>query len=308
MTDWVRLWHDMPTDPKWRVISRKSGQRVGDVIAVFTLIMTNASNNADERGTLRNWDDEDAAAALDLDTEAVSAILAAMQGKVLDGARLTGWEKRQVECGHGSNGGGTKSYLYVIANSSSREVKIGTSRNPWSRAKDLQTGTTGKTTVVATFPGVRSDETEIHGLLARFRKSGEWFDLPSEIHQFLVSAHDRKLTASALARELRQQLRSNYRSYEDTETETDIPLSNDNGQVDPAKLMFDAGVSLITATGKAESTARSWLAKARRDHGEEAVIAAISRAKREGAIEPISFMEVALKARARASPEPAIGI
>lgn len=95
MTDWVRLWHDMPTDPKWRTIARKSGQPLPCVIALFNLLLVNASGNADERGTLSNWDDEDAAAALDMDPEDVSAIIAAMQGKVLDGARLTGWEKRQ---------------------------------------------------------------------------------------------------------------------------------------------------------------------------------------------------------------------
>lgn len=95
MTDWVRLWHDMPTDPKWRTIARKSGQPLPCVIALFNLLLVNASGNADERGTLSNWDDEDAAAALDMDAEDVSAIIAAMQGKVLDGARLTGWEKRQ---------------------------------------------------------------------------------------------------------------------------------------------------------------------------------------------------------------------
>lgn len=95
MTDWVRLWHDMPTDPKWRTIARKSGQPLPCVIALFNLIMVNASGNADERGTLRNWDSEDAAAALDMEPEAVTAIMAAMEGKVLDGGRLTGWEKRQ---------------------------------------------------------------------------------------------------------------------------------------------------------------------------------------------------------------------
>lgn len=95
MTDWVRLWHDMPTDPKWRTIARKSGQPLVCVIAVFNLLMVNASGNADERGTLRNWDDEDAGAALDMEPEAVAAIMSAMQGKVLEGSRLTGWEKRQ---------------------------------------------------------------------------------------------------------------------------------------------------------------------------------------------------------------------
>jgi hypothetical protein len=95
MTDWLRLWHDMPTDPKWRVIARKSGQPLACVIAVFNLVLVNASANAADRGSLAGWDDEDAAAALDMDAEAVTAIMQAMQGKVLDGARLSGWERRQ---------------------------------------------------------------------------------------------------------------------------------------------------------------------------------------------------------------------
>lgn len=95
MTDWVRLWHDMPTDPKWRVIARKSGQPLVCVIAVFNLMMVNASGNAKERGTLSAWNNEDMAAALDLDADQVSAILDAMQGRVLDGDKLSGWQKRQ---------------------------------------------------------------------------------------------------------------------------------------------------------------------------------------------------------------------
>jgi hypothetical protein len=85
----------MPTDPKWRTIARKSGQPLPCVIALFNLIMVNASGNADDRGTLHNWNDDDAAAALDIEPEAVAAIIAAMQGKVLEANRLTGWEKRQ---------------------------------------------------------------------------------------------------------------------------------------------------------------------------------------------------------------------
>lgn len=95
MTDWVRLWHDMPTDPKWRVIARRSGQPLTSVLSVFVFMMTNASANADERGTITSWENEDVAAALDIEPEAVAAILEAMQGKVVDGLRLTGWERRQ---------------------------------------------------------------------------------------------------------------------------------------------------------------------------------------------------------------------
>ena len=95
MSGWVRLWHDMPTDPKWRTIARKSGQRVGDVMAVFSFMLVSAGANSDERGALCGFDVEDVATALDLDESAVVAIMDAMQGKVLDGKKLTGWEKRQ---------------------------------------------------------------------------------------------------------------------------------------------------------------------------------------------------------------------
>jgi len=92
---WLRLWHDMPTDPKWRTISKVSGQRIGDVIAVFTHMLVCASN-ATERGRTQSFNCEDVASALDIDTEQVSSIVDAMQSRVLDGDTLKGWEIRQV--------------------------------------------------------------------------------------------------------------------------------------------------------------------------------------------------------------------
>lgn len=94
MTDWVRLWHDMPTDPKWRVIARKSGQPLACVIALFTLLMTTASA-AEDRGDVSSLSIEDAAAALDMGEDDVSAIMAAMESRVIAGGRLSGWERRQ---------------------------------------------------------------------------------------------------------------------------------------------------------------------------------------------------------------------
>jgi hypothetical protein len=93
--NWVRLWHDMPNDPKWRVVSKRSGRPLVEVIAVFVHMLTNAGANATERGVLDNWWHDDIAAALDMEPEHVEAIYEAMQGKTLDGAALTGWEKRQ---------------------------------------------------------------------------------------------------------------------------------------------------------------------------------------------------------------------
>ncbi len=97
MSQWVRLWDDLPTDPKWRVIARKSGRAISEVIAVFNFMMINAADWK-HRGELSAWEDEDIGAALDIDGDCVRLIREAMQGKVLDGAHLTGWEKRQTKC------------------------------------------------------------------------------------------------------------------------------------------------------------------------------------------------------------------
>lgn len=92
--DWVRLYHETPTDPKWRVIAKRAGQRIGDVIAVWNFVLCNASSNAVKRGVTRNLVTEDIAAALDLNDADVTAILAAMEGKVIKNGALQGWEKR----------------------------------------------------------------------------------------------------------------------------------------------------------------------------------------------------------------------
>lgn len=60
---------------------------------------------------------------------------------------------------------------------------------------------------------------------------------------------------------------------------------------DPAKVAFDAGVKVLTAAGKSEASARSIVGKWRGKHGAEAVIAALGRAQREGAVDPVAFCE-----------------
>lgn len=94
-TQWLRLWHDMPTDPKWRTIAKVSGQRIGDVMAVYLHVLVDASN-ATERGRTHSINCEDVASSLDVEVDQVASIIDAMQGRVLDGDHVRGWEKRQV--------------------------------------------------------------------------------------------------------------------------------------------------------------------------------------------------------------------
>lgn len=91
---WVRLWSGMTTDPKWQTVARKSGQPRALVIALFTHLMLEA-NEADDRGSLNAVDIEDVASTLDCDEEAVQAILQAMDGRVIEDGRLSGWDRRQ---------------------------------------------------------------------------------------------------------------------------------------------------------------------------------------------------------------------
>lgn len=217
MTDWVRLWHDMPTDPKWRVVARKSKQPLPCVLAVFTLMLTNASNNAGERGTLLGWDHEDAGAALDMDAADVEAIFDAMQGKVLDGQRLTGWERRQPKREDGT----------------AAERKAA-----WKARKAMQENAS--------------------------ERSGTQENAP-------------------------------VRAREDTETETDIPLSNDNGRPpldEDAQFWADAK-SFLARRGVKNPGAL--VGKWSRDHGRPETASALTRAQLERPAEIVPFIEGVFK-------------
>ena len=99
---WVRIWAGTTTDPKWQTIARKSGQPRCLVIALFAHLLMIA-NEGDVRGDLDDLDIEDVASALDVDEDAVRAVIDAMDGRVIhreegrDVMRLSGWERRQPE-------------------------------------------------------------------------------------------------------------------------------------------------------------------------------------------------------------------
>ncbi|WP_208951695.1 phage replisome organizer [Rahnella sp. ChDrAdgB13] len=99
---WLRLWHDMPNDPKWRTIARVSGQSIALVQAVYLQLLVSAAQNpvTDVTGVtlhVTNVTKEDIASSLDVTEEQVESVTQAMQGRVLEGDLLSGWDKRQSQ-------------------------------------------------------------------------------------------------------------------------------------------------------------------------------------------------------------------
>ncbi|MFC3816542.1 hypothetical protein [Lysobacter sp. GCM10012299] len=113
---WCRWHHGTVNDPKWRVVASRcvtsvtsvTNVTVGHVVAVWAAMVENASQSP-KRGELAGWDDEDVAAGLGFTTEQVRAIREAMQGKTLEGGKLSGWEKRQPKR-EDSSAGRTKAW------------------------------------------------------------------------------------------------------------------------------------------------------------------------------------------------------
>lgn len=74
--------------------------------------------------------------------------------------------------------------------------------------------------------------------------------------------------------------------------------SSDAG-LDPEKVMFDSGRALLGQSGISADKAGSLLGKWKRDYGAPQVITALARAQREGAIEPVAFIEGCLRAASK---------
>lgn len=122
MAEWWRSWHGAPTDPKWRVIAKRAKVPTSSVVAVAWTIFDRASQ-ADDRGSIEGVDPETLADFLDIDTDDVLRILRAMQDKsILDGARVTSWDRRQPkrEREDDSSADRTRKYRERMKNSAER--------------------------------------------------------------------------------------------------------------------------------------------------------------------------------------------
>jgi hypothetical protein len=95
MASWFRSWHGAPTDTKFNVIAKRAGVVPGVVSAVWWALLDHASQ-AEDRGSVADWDVETYAAWSGWDEGEVTAVVQAMKDKgLIDGDRIAHWDKRQ---------------------------------------------------------------------------------------------------------------------------------------------------------------------------------------------------------------------
>jgi hypothetical protein len=93
--DWFRWHHGSVTDPKFQLVARKAGARLGDVITFWAFVLEKASASAD-RGTIGPLDLETIDFLLGSEEGTAARIHDAMTGRglIVDG-RIVKWEERQ---------------------------------------------------------------------------------------------------------------------------------------------------------------------------------------------------------------------
>lgn len=93
--DWFRWHHGSVTDPKFQLVAKKAGARLGDVITVWAFILEKASTDAD-RGSIGALDFESLDFLLGAEDGTSCRIMDAMaaRGLVTD-MRIAAWDKRQ---------------------------------------------------------------------------------------------------------------------------------------------------------------------------------------------------------------------
>lgn len=86
------------------------------------------------------------------------------------------------------------SYVYFAQRGEDGPIKIGVSKNPISRVKELGTASAEGLRLLGVIPGTRRAEIEIHTLFSGCRLNGEWFRSAPDLIAY-VSAHARPFGA-----------------------------------------------------------------------------------------------------------------
>lgn len=139
------------------------------------------------------------------------------------------WAKRQrhsKDLPEGESLGDYKGYVYFIGGNVG-PLKIGYSKNPWSRVKDFQTGSAEQLSVVTTIRTTEHSEIDVHKLFASERMQGEWFERSDVLAEVINRIRAKKITSIEGLSVVVEQLRSN-----DVATTTDSDIDQKKNRTD----------------------------------------------------------------------------
>lgn len=79
-------------------------------------------------------------------------------------------------------------WIYFIAEDNNQRIKIGYSKDPEKRLKQLKTGNSNGLRIVKTIPGNKIEENKYHKYFERYKipNSKEWFIFSEEILAFVA--------------------------------------------------------------------------------------------------------------------------
>lgn len=93
--EWLRWYHGCVTDPKFALVSRRSGQAVASVLAVWAALLERASQGR-ARGSVSGFDCESFDVLLGLDDGACRSIVSAFESKgMIVDEMVAKWDERQ---------------------------------------------------------------------------------------------------------------------------------------------------------------------------------------------------------------------
>lgn len=205
------------------------------------------------------------------------------------------WEKRQYLPNKGLPGSEDENdkrcYVYFIAEHSSDRVKIGFSKNPWARLKNLQTANSSKMDIVCHLRTSGVSEAEIHRLLSEYSVGGEWYlneglvaDCIAAIKSGSVTdaAHLEKLLSSGAISQVAKRVATTVVATTDTDTDTDTKKSLK--AIRPAASEVDGDFELAwslypkRAGGNSKAGAlKAWAARRKQGVSAEEMISGVRR-------------------------------
>lgn len=109
---------------------------------------------------------------------------------------------------------GRAGFIYFIAESNLRFVKIGFSANLGARMLDLQGGNPRAMQLVAKFPAYKCSETDVHKRFSHLRIRREWFKFGPEIDDFFDDIVDYQVWKNGALR------KSDYKLMEPEEVQS----------------------------------------------------------------------------------------